>query len=80
MVGGDVQLEGRVNADKEVHRLYHQLPQLHGVHQGPGVLPHLHGQHLSATCEGRRLSTWAAAGQVGLKQSFDVVDKCVFHI
>lgn len=46
VVGGDVQLEGGMDADKEAHGQDDQFPQLHGVHQGPGVLSHLHGQSL----------------------------------
>lgn len=54
--------------------------RLHGMHQGPGVLPHLNGQHLSPPPARAVGECRAAAGQVGLKQSFDVVDKRVFHI
>lgn len=49
MVKGDVQLEGPWMLTGGYGCI--TLPQLHGMHQGPGVLPHLNGQHLSATCE-----------------------------
>lgn len=80
VVGGYVQLEGGVDADKETHGQDHQFPQLHRVHQGPGVLSHLHGQSLCATRGHGGGPGPAAVREVGLKQSFDVVHERVFHI
>lgn len=80
VVGGYVQLEGGVDADEETHGQDHQFPQLHRVHQGPGVLSHLHGQSLCAPRGQGGGPGQAAVRKVGLKQGFDVVHKRVFHV
>lgn len=69
-----------MDADKQAHWLDDELPQLHRVHQGPGMLSHLQGQHLPPCRELCMATSHPAAREVGVEQSFDVVYKGVLHI